>query len=355
MPGVAGIKAVVTGGSGFVGQRLVELLVERGAAKVVSFDVAAKPKDAINDERIVYVKGDITDYNQVLAALDGADCVWHIAALVGPFHDRSKYMAVNYHGSINVLKACRKHGIKKLVMSGSPSTRFDGNDIDGLTEAQLKYPKKYLQLYAETKALAEQEILAACCDELQTISIAPHQVYGPRDSLFLVNLLTVAGQGRLRIFGKGDNKCSFTYVDNYCHGLILGYDALRPGSPALGKFYIVTDGGYQIFWKVLDRAVVAMGFTSIWTKTKLPYLLLMVLAYICNVIGFLLRTKMRLNPFNVKMLTIHRWFNIDAATKDLGYKPLYTFDQGWDTTCEWFKTVWLPTTPYGKADQGKED
>jgi nucleoside-diphosphate-sugar epimerase len=60
MTGVIGINAVVTGGSGFVGQRLVEMLLERGAARVVSFDVVPKPKDAMNDDRIVYQQGDIT-------------------------------------------------------------------------------------------------------------------------------------------------------------------------------------------------------------------------------------------------------------------------------------------------------
>ena len=55
-----GIRAVVTGGSGFVGQRLVEMLIERGASRVVSFDIAPKPTDALNDDRIVYQKGDIT-------------------------------------------------------------------------------------------------------------------------------------------------------------------------------------------------------------------------------------------------------------------------------------------------------
>eukprot|EP00953_Heterococcus_sp_UTEX-ZZ885_P038064 19543-Heterococcus_DN1.PRE.2 len=69
----------------------------------------------------------------------------------------------------------QKHGVGKLVLAGTPSTRFDGNDIDGLSEDQLKYPKKFLQLYAESKAKGEQAILAACCDELLTISIAPHQ------------------------------------------------------------------------------------------------------------------------------------------------------------------------------------
>lgn len=80
-------------------------------------------------------------------------------------------------------------------------------------------------------------------------------------------MLEVAGQGMLRIFGNGHNRICFSHVDNYCHGLILGAPALYPGSPALGKFYIVTDGsthpdprGCCEFWVELDKAVTAMGF-----------------------------------------------------------------------------------------------
>ena len=60
MPGVQGIRAVVTGGSGFVGQRLVEMLLERGASHVTSFDIAPKPQDAVNDAKVTYVQGDIS-------------------------------------------------------------------------------------------------------------------------------------------------------------------------------------------------------------------------------------------------------------------------------------------------------
>lgn len=63
-------KCVVTGGSGFVGQRLVEMLVERGAQRVVSFDIAPKPADALNDPRIVYQQGDLTKPGDVLAACE---------------------------------------------------------------------------------------------------------------------------------------------------------------------------------------------------------------------------------------------------------------------------------------------
>ena len=85
-------------------------------------------------------------------------------------------------------------------------------------------------------------------------------MYGPKDGLFLPNILEAAGTGRLRVFGDGNNRICFSHVDNYCHGLILGEEALYPGSPALGKFYIVTDGdthphseGYAVFWEELDR------------------------------------------------------------------------------------------------------
>ena len=63
-------KCVVTGGSGFVGQRLVEMLIERGAERVVSFDVAPKPRGALEDARIVYQQGDLTKLDDVLTACE---------------------------------------------------------------------------------------------------------------------------------------------------------------------------------------------------------------------------------------------------------------------------------------------
>lgn len=127
----------VTGGSGFVGQRLVEMLVERGAKRVVSFDVAPKPADGWDHPAIEYVQGDLRDYEAVLAAVRGAGCVWHNGAAVGPYHPTQLYEDVNHVGTLHVIKAAKAAGCKKVVMSSSPSTRFDGRDVDGLTEAQM--------------------------------------------------------------------------------------------------------------------------------------------------------------------------------------------------------------------------
>mmetsp|Transcript_31555 Transcript_31555/g.92519 ORF Transcript_31555/g.92519 Transcript_31555/m.92519 type:complete len:419 (+) Transcript_31555:71-1327(+) len=347
---------VVTGGTGFVGQRLVEMLVERGAEKVISFDIVPPPVNAWKHDKIEWRIGDITDKAAVEELVQGADCVWHNAAAVGPFHPKPLYFKVNYEGTLNVIDACKKAGVKKIVMSSSPSTRFTGEDVDGLTEDEMpKLPlKKYLQPYAETKAMGEVAMSEACSPELMTISVAPHQVYGPRDNLFLPNLLEAAGTGRLRIFGEGKNRICFTHVDNYCHGLIIAERALKPDSPALGKFYIVTDGTthpngeqYLIFWEILDEAIKAMGFKSLWEKAKLPKPLLFFLAYICEFLGWAFGTVFKLNYFNVLVLTMHRWFDIDAAEKDLDFKPIVDFRGGWDETIVWFKENWLPTFSKG--------
>eukprot|EP00043_Microstomoeca_roanoka_P015941 m.160514 g.160514 ORF g.160514 m.160514 type:complete len:401 (+) comp16363_c0_seq1:89-1291(+) len=347
---------VVTGGTGFVGQRLVEMLVERGADKVISFDIVPKNSRCWEHPKIQYVVGDITNKQQVIDACRGATCVYHIAAAVGPFHPADLYERVNYHGTLNVLEACKVHKVSKLVMSSSPSTRFDGSDVDGLTEDDMpKLPlRNYMQAYAETKAMGEMAVTAACSPSLMTIAVAPHQVYGPRDNLFMPNILEAAGTGVLRIFssrhtGYGLNRVCFTHVDNYCHGLMCGEKALYPNSPALGKFYIVTDGrthpfsaGYAHFWSVLDEPIKLVGFQSIWSKFKLPVWLLMPLAHICDLIGWFTGRKLKLNPFNVRVLTMHRWFDISAAEKDLKYQPIISFSDGWRDMGEWFKQNWLP-------------
>lgn len=348
---------VVTGGSGFVGQRLVEMLVERGAKHVVSFDIVPKPADGWDHPAIEYVVGDLRNRDEVFAAVKGADCVWHNGAAVGPYHPTQLYVDVNYTGTLNVIDACKAHGVKKIVMSSSPSTRFDGKDVDGLTEEQMPtLPQaRYLQEYAKTKAMGEVAMRKACCDDLMTVAVAPHQVYGPRDNLFLPNLLEVAALGRLRIFGKGMNRICFSHVDNYAHGLIIAERALCKGSPALGKFYIVTDGathpmpeGYALFWKELDRAVVGMGFSSVYRKFSLPLWFMMSLAYVCNVIGFMFNTKLKLNPFAVKMLTMHRWFTISAAEQDLKYKPIIPYELGFAETISWFRCARPPAARLGK-------
>ena len=181
---------VVTGGTGFVGLRLVEMLVERGAERVVSYDIVPRPADAWTHPAIEWVVGDVCDAAHLTRVFAGADAVWHNAAAVGPFHPRALHVKVNYEGTLAVLAAARAAGVRKVIMSSSPSTRFEwAGDYDGVTEAQMpQLPQaRYVQAYAETKAMGEVALRGANGTSvagggrLATIAVAPHQVYGPRD------------------------------------------------------------------------------------------------------------------------------------------------------------------------------
>ena len=81
----------VTGGTGFVGARLVEMLVERGAKKVKVLDIVPPPSHAWQHPSIEYIVGSICDEAAVAKLVEGAGCVWHMAAAVGPFHPRQLY------------------------------------------------------------------------------------------------------------------------------------------------------------------------------------------------------------------------------------------------------------------------
>ena len=127
-----GCTALVTGSLGLCGSRLVEMLLERGAATVICFDRAVP--DATLSERFEKVQastggklvlchgaadGDLTNPAVVEAAFGKApkqiDVVFHIAALVGPFHDKDKYYDVNYKGTMTILEMCKKFKVPKLV------------------------------------------------------------------------------------------------------------------------------------------------------------------------------------------------------------------------------------------------
>ena len=210
---------------------------------MISFDIVPPPENAWRYSKIEWRVGDICDAAAVRELVQGADCVWHNAAAVGPFHPKALYNKVNHLGTLNVIEACKAAGVKKIVMSSSPSTRFLGSDVDGLTEEQMPaLPlKKYLQVwrwcsvisphllaqahaytgpcakpyvlpsyaaskatgprpcqvaclptyicthlththtqpYAASKAAGEVAMLAANCPDLMTVAVAPHQVLPP--------------------------------------------------------------------------------------------------------------------------------------------------------------------------------
>eukprot|EP00123_Amoebidium_parasiticum_P022607 comp9111_c0_seq1/m.4279 comp9111_c0_seq1/g.4279 ORF comp9111_c0_seq1/g.4279 comp9111_c0_seq1/m.4279 type:complete len:353 (-) comp9111_c0_seq1:439-1497(-) len=336
--GLAGRTCLVTGGSGFVGRRLVELLTAQGAGHVRSFDLRVP---AVRQAGVEYVQGDLRNRDHVLAACRGVHSVWHVGAAV--LHQaRPMYRAVNYEGTLHVLAACRAQGVSRLVYTATVGSRaVRAQPLDNAAEdTPFAGPGRYLDTYCESKALAEQAVRSACCSQLRTVAVAPHVLYGPRDPLFWPQTLWAAQQGKLRRIGTHDVVMSFVHVDNFCHALLCAHEALQPGSRALGGYYSVRDlDGNRSYWQVMDQAVRGMGLPSFLDKRPAPVGLVFGLARAADRLA---AVTGRDRPYAIsesvlELSVTSRTFSCSAAQRDLGYNPPLKFEEGWEQTIEWFR------------------
>lgn len=357
-------RCIVTGSSGLVGQRLVSMLVQRGAQQVLALDIVPVPDDIrtihtnllgedVVSNTITYAVGDICDVDalqkvcmETFSTTESGsntseslqiDCFFHVAALVGPYHPLPLYDKVNHQGAKNVVSVCQSLHIPKLVITSSPSTRLDGSDVYYLREDQCPEPDSFEQLqeYSRTKALGEQYALSQNSSSLLVCSIAPHQVYGPTDQLFLPKFLETAQNGRLRILGHGRNLISMCHVDNVTHAHILAAKHLvQPEKAPAGRYYFVTDGGAQFMWGAIDYAVSAAGFTPLKEKFNLGTWLLYPVSYVAQAISSVSNSPLKLNPFVVTMCSIHRYFSIANLMRDIEYTPIRSFQEAWPEVVE---------------------
>lgn len=150
--------ALVTGAGGFLGQYLVEQLVAQGI-RVRGF--GRKEYQALEKLGVEQVRGDVQDVELLHArACQGVDVVFHTAAVAGLAGPWSHYFGINTQGTRNVIVACQKQRVQRLVYTSSPSVTFAGTEQCGVDES-VPYPKKWLGYYSQTKALAEQAVLEA--------------------------------------------------------------------------------------------------------------------------------------------------------------------------------------------------
>ena len=318
------LKALVTGGGGFLGQAIVRGLLDQGAG-VRSFS-----RNEHAELRVLGVeqaRGDLADAAAVSAAVRGCDAVFHVAARPGIWGDYTAYHQANVTGTGNVIAACRRHGVQRLIYTSSPSVVFDGRDMEGVDES-VPYARHYEAHYPRTKALAEQAVLAANDAQLATVSLRPHLIWGPGDNHLLPRLVARARAGQLRRIGSRPNLIDTIFVDNAAEAHLLAAERLRPGSPIAGKVYFISQGEPVPMWDMVNRLLHAAGAPPV-TRT-VPVWLAMLLAR-----GFEAAHRFtnnqeepRLTRFVVRELSTAHWFDISAARRDLGYAPRVSIAEG---------------------------
>lgn len=310
------MKILVTGGGGFVGGYIVERLLARGYAVR---SIGRSPQPELVAKGVEVMCGDLTDATAVSAACEGVDAVFHVAARAGVWGSWESFYGPNVIGTRNVLSACRKWQVKRLVYTSTPSVVFNGDSIRGGDES-LPYGKNWLCHYAQTKALAEQEALAANSEKLQVVALRPHLIFGPGDPHLLPRVVESVKAGRLRIVGDGSAKVDVSYVGNVADAHLDAFDALERGKGA-GQAYFISQGEPVDLWPWLNSILEGLGQPPLTQKIPLP--LVYGIGALCEGVWKVLRrrTDPPITRFIAVELAKDHYFDISKAQHVLGYRP----------------------------------
>ncbi|MFP4396373.1 MAG: NAD-dependent epimerase/dehydratase family protein, partial [Anaerolineales bacterium] len=328
------MRALVTGGGGFLGRYIVEQLVARGD-EVVSFSRGAYPElDRLGART---ARGDLRDRDALIRAAEGVDAVFHVAAKAGLWGPWDEFYAVNVTGTEHVVAACRANGVPKLIYTSSPSVIFDNTSQVGVDES-YPYPADadYESPYPHTKALAERAVIAANGPDLATVSLRPHLIFGPRDTHLLPGLLDAARSGRLPQVGDGANVVDLTYVTDAARAHLLAADALTPDSPVAGAIYFISQDDPVVLWPWIRQLLRQLDLPGPRARLSLP---------VARALGAVLEAIYRVLPlqgeppmtrFLASELAQSHTYDISRAKRELGYHPQTSMAQALEQTVAYF-------------------
>lgn len=327
------MKALVTGGGGFLGKAIVELLLSKGWP-VRSFSRSSYPE--LEKSGVECLRGDLSDPAAAARACQGIEIVFHAAAKTGIWGPYKEFYAANVTGTANLLAAAKAAGVSRFVFTSSPSVIFPGGDVEGWDE-KAPYPASFDSSYAETKALAEQLVLAANSPSFATVALRPHLIWGPGHDQLVSTLVTQAKAVNLKRIGDFNKLIDTTYIDNAALAHFCAAQKLSPGSPCAGRAYFISQGDPRPNWDIINLILGAAGTGPV--TQRIPYPLARASAAVMETAWGLARMKTEppLTSFVLKQLTSAHWFDISAARRDLGYKPEVTIEQGIQKLREWFR------------------
>ena len=320
------MKILVTGGGGFLGQALCRGLVERGH-QVISFNRGHYP--VLAQLGVGQVQGDLSDGHALTHAADGVGAIFHNAAKAGAWGSYQSYHSANVIGTRNVLDACRRHGIAKLVYTSTPSvTHRATHPVQGGTADNVPYGENFQAHYATTKAIAEKAVLAANDSSLATIALRPRLIWGPGDQQILPRLVERAKQGRLRIVGDGRNLVDTTYIDNAAQAHFDAFEHLAVGAACAGRAYFISNGEPRPMGELLNALLDAAGAPRVdkHVSFKAAYRI----GAVCEALWTCLPLKGEppMTRFLAEQLSTTHWYDMAPATRDFGYRPGISFDEG---------------------------
>jgi UDP-glucose 4-epimerase len=309
------VKVLVTGGGGFIGHHLVQALLARGdeVAVIDDFSTGLRPRLDPFLERIRLTEGSILDPDALDTAVVGSEVVFHEAAIPSvarSTRDPQLSNRVNVTGTIELMLAAARHGVRRVVYAGSSSVYGVPESLP-CRESFRPWPESP---YGVSKLAAELYVRTlGMLHGVETVTLRYFNVFGPGqdpDSEYAAvvpRFVTAVLEGRRpTVNGTGEVSRDFTYIDNVVHANLLAADASRP----TGITCNVACGDRHSLLDLLDAVSAAVG------RPADP------------VFG----------PPRVGDI-VHSLADITAARRDLGYEVQVPFAEGIQRTVEWYSSL----------------
>jgi dihydroflavonol-4-reductase len=303
----------VTGGTGFIGGRLVAKLRERGDEVVA---LVRDPDRAGELERAgaELVQGDLSDVEAIRRGVEGADACFHSAAIykVGiPKSQRDGMYETNVRGTERVLDAASQAAVPKIVYVST--VHVFGNTQGEVVDEAYRRASDFLSYYDETKYEAHQVALDRIQKGAPIVIVQPGGVYGPGDHSEIGNMIDQFRTGRLPFVPFPDLGFNLVHVDDVAEGCILAYE-----KGEIGESYVL--GGEIATMKgMLEKVAPIVGRKP--PKRTLPTGVIRAIAPGGRVVGKLLGLPPNIRELISVSDNVTYWARDDKARERLGYSP----------------------------------
>jgi len=326
------MKVFVTGATGYIGQRLVERLLEQGYEVNALVRSIPHSVEAVHPN-LFFKTGNILDKESLERGMEGCVQVYHLAAFARPWTRNARtYFEVNVQGTLNVLEAAQLAGVKKLVYSSSCAVLGRSNGSP-LTEEHVR-DVNFFSDYESSKYLAECLVRNYSRMGLNSVIVSPSKVYGPglwKESNAVSYLMQLYIEGDWHVIpGDGASLGCFCYIDDVVNGHILAMTLGRTGEK-----YIL--GG--------DNLRLTEFFDLLKSLSGKHHKLVRIPIWLMMLFGW--KEEVRASLFGNEPLITRKWIakygndlacSSDKAIKELGYK-ITPVREGMSATLTWLREV----------------
>lgn len=315
------MRAFVTGGSGFVGRRLIPALREQGHT-VRALGRSPASMDVVRQAGAEPVEGDLSSVDALKRGMEGCEVVFHSAATVKQWGPRSEFFEGNVRGTENVLEAARAVGIKRLVHVSTEAVLVDGSPLVNVDETR-PLPERPIGHYTSTKGAAERLVVSVNSPEMTTVVVRPRFIWGKGDTSVLPILVDAVKSGRFRWVDGGTFKTSTCHVANCVEGMILAAEKGRGG-----QVYFLTDGEPVVFRDFITSLLKTQGVDP--GNKKIPFGLSMGLAMVSELLWNFLPLPGHPLITRQELLLAGREVTVNdaKARQELGYEGKMTLQAG---------------------------